>query len=103
MNLIEPRGHGKTTAILEFILWSSCYAVYSSVAYIASEKLGKEGIGKIRKELEMNDSLRFVFGDLVPANSDDMRDKRLRRWKNTEIELLNGVYVGTMTKGQPFR
>jgi len=103
VNLIEPRWHAKTTAVIIYILHAICYEKYYSIAYIAPEKLGTECIGKLRKELELNESLIWIFGDLVPVNSDDVKDKRLRKWRWNEIELLNGVYVGTVSKGQSFR
>lgn len=70
--------------------------------YIASLNLGERGIGIIRRELETNQALRFVFGDLVPRNAQS-QDKKLLKWRQKELELLNGSYVSTATKGQPAR
>lgn len=102
-NLIEPRGHGKTTAILEWILRAICYEQEKSILYIANQDLGKQGLGKIRGELENNDLLLRCFGNVVPINSDDLKDKRLKRWKQQQLEFLNWIYLVTMTKGQAVR
>lgn len=102
-NLIEPRGHGKTTAVLEWILWAICYEQERSILYIANQDLGKQWLGKIRGELENNELLLECFWNLVPINSDDMKDKRLKRWKQQQLEFLNGVYLATMSKWQAVR
>lgn len=102
-NLIEPRGHGKTSAVLEWILWAICYEQEKSILYIASADLGKQWLGKIRGEMENNEFLIAWFGNLVPINSDDIKDKRLKRWKQQQLEFLNGVFLATMTKGQAVR
>jgi hypothetical protein len=53
--------------------------------------------------MENNEFLITGFGNLVPINSDDMKDKRLKRWKQQQLEFLNGVFLATMTKGQAVR
>jgi hypothetical protein len=65
--------------------------------YIASMNLGERGIGNIRKELETNETLRQVFGELVPHNATP-QEKKLKKWRQKELELLNGSYVSTATK-----
>lgn len=60
-------------------------------------------MGKIRRELENNKKIRHIFGNVVPANSDDTKDKRLNKWRQKELEFLNGSYIETVTRGQPIR
>jgi predicted phage terminase large subunit-like protein len=103
INLIEPRGHGKTTAILLWILHKLVYKIFTKILYLASEDLGQLGIGRIRGELETNPRLLRVYWNLVPVNSDDMKDKRLKRWKAKEIQLLNWTLLKTTTKNKPIR
>lgn len=39
----------------------------------------------------------------MPTNSDDTKDKRLNKWRQKELEFLNGSYIETVTRGQPIR
>lgn len=102
-NIIVARGHGKTTAIWIKFIHMLIYQPQETILYIASESLGEEVIGKIMYELENNKLLIAVYGNLVPANSEDMKDKRLKKWRSKKLELLNGGDIMTLTKGQSVR
>ncbi len=102
-NLIEPRWHWKTTAVLEWILWAICYEQEKYILYIATEDLWKQWLWKIRWELETNALLIACFWNLVPTNSDDIKDKRLKRRKQTNLEFLNWCSLSAMTKWQAVR
>lgn len=102
-NIIVARGHGKTTALRIYFVWSLIYHPEDTILYIASETLGEEVIGKIMYELETNEKLQEVYGNLVPANSEDLKDKRLKKWRSKKLELLNGGDIMTLTKGQSVR
>lgn len=73
------------------------------MVYVASKNLGEKGLGKIRRELEINKKINYIFGNIVPTNSDDKKDKRLNKWRQKELEFLNGSYIETVTRGQPIR
>jgi len=103
INLILPRWHAKTTAVLIWILKQLCYAKVRKLLYIAAKTLWQQGIGKLRWELETNKEIRRLFGNLVPANSDNVKDKRLKRWRDSELELLNGTSVQTLSKWEKVR
>lgn len=103
LNIIIARGHGKTTALLIYMIWRILYFPWWSLVYVASKNLGEKGLGKIRRELEINKKINYIFGNIVPTNSDDKKDKRLNKWRQKELEFLNGSYIETVTRGQPIR
>jgi len=85
------------------MLHALVYRKEKGILYLASTELGQNGVGKIRGELETNDLLIEVFGNLVPSNSDNVKDKRLKRWRQKELQLLNNTYLKTVTKNEPIR
>ena len=60
-------------------------------------------MGKIRRELEINKKIVYIFGNIVPTNSDDVKDKKLNKWRQKELEFLNKSYIETVSKGMPVR
>lgn len=103
LNVIIARWHGKTTALLIYILWRVLYFPWWNIVYVASKNLWEKWLGKIRRELEVNKKIRHIFGNIVPTNSDDAKDKRLNKWRQKEMEFLNGSYIETVTRWQPIR
>lgn len=102
-NIIEPRGHWKTTAVLIRCLWALLYWKERRLLYVASSDLWLIWIWKIRGELETNENIMEIFWILVPKNSDDQKDKKLKRWKQKELELLNWTSMFTLTVWQRVR
>lgn len=98
LNVIIARGHGKTTALLIYMIWRVLYFPGWSIVYVASQNLGEKGLGKIRRELEVNQKIVYVFGNIVPTNSDDMKDKKLNKWRQKELEFLNKSYIETVSR-----
>lgn len=72
-----------------FFIWLLIYYPRQRILYIASAGLGEEVIGTVMRELETNERLIEVFGNLVPSNSDDVKDKRLKKRRSKKLELLN--------------
>lgn len=103
INIIIARWHGKTTALLIYMIWRILYFPWWSIVYVASKNLWEKWLWKIRRELETNKKIRYIFGNIVPTNSDDKKDKRLNKWRQKELEFLNGSYIETVTRGQPIR
>lgn len=103
INLIIARWHAKTTSVLIWILHSICYGIVKNILYIANSDLGSKGIGKIRGELETNQNLILYFGNLVPTNSDDVKDKSLKKWRDKELEFTNGCHLQTLSPWQKVR
>jgi len=54
-------------------------------------------------EFETNEKLIETFWNLVPKNSEDMKDKKLKKWRSKKLELTNGGDIMTTSKGQSVR
>ena len=100
INLIIPRWHSKTTGILIWILHSILYQTTTGILYISKESLGKKWIWRIRWELETNKKILADFWNLVPKNSDDKKDKNLKKRQQNFLEFLNGCWLQTLAFGQ---
>jgi predicted phage terminase large subunit-like protein len=103
LNIIIARGHGKTTAILIWIIHALLYQIESSILYIASEGLGKKGIGRIKTELESNRAIIKVFGRMRPTNVYKKEGDDGKRWTMSLLQLSNGTVVETKSAGQKIR
>lgn len=98
INVIVARWHGKTTALLIYIMWRIIYFPKWSLVYVANKNLWEKWLGKIRRELETNEKINHIYWNIVPANSDDPKDKKLNKWRQRELEFTNGSYIETVTK-----
>ncbi len=89
-----PRGHAKSTVVsLVFVLWCICYKVEEYILLISdSEDQSKMNLDSVKAELEDNEKLRLVFGDLVG-----------RIWGAEAIETQNGVRIQVRGSGQRIR
>lgn len=103
INVIIARWHWKTTALLIYMIWRILYFPWWTIVYVASQNLWEKWLWKIRKELEVNKKLLHIFGNVVPTNSDDVKDKRLKKWRQKELEFLNWSYIETVSKWKPVR
>lgn len=103
VDLIVPRWHSKTTGILIWILHSICYGTTKGILYIANGLLGQKGIGRIRWEMETNPMILAFFWQLVPRNSEDIKDRTLKKRHSTFLEFTNGCWLQTLSMGQTVR
>lgn len=103
LNIIIARWHGKTTALLIYMIWRVLYYPWWSIVYVASKNLWEKWLWKIRRELEINKKIVHLFWNIVPTNSDDVKDKKLNKWRQKELEFLNKSYIETVSKGMPVR
>ncbi|MCT4616614.1 MAG: phage terminase large subunit [Candidatus Gracilibacteria bacterium] len=103
INIIIPRGHGKTTSIIIWMLWALLYEKHKEILYIASSNLGEETIGKIKKELEENEYILEIFGNLSPNNETRIKKNKTKKWRQKQLELTNGCKIQTLSKGQSIR
>jgi hypothetical protein len=103
--VLFPRGHGKTTRTLVNILHELIYFPRTDILYISSAGLGAISIGKIRIELELNPMIKEVYGTLSPRDEDsrEIRSAKLKVWKQSYLELLNGSSLETLSKGSSIR
>ncbi|RMD71164.1 MAG: hypothetical protein D6822_03205, partial [Cyanobacteria bacterium J149] len=100
--VIVPRDHAKTTGVSKIkTLKRLLYKQEKSILLIAPKGLGEEIIGDIRRELEENPILRFTFGDLVPMNN--RKTDKTSKWRQRELQLMNGTEIKTITKGESVR
>ena len=85
--IIFPRGHAKSTWIKLDTIHDIVYGTEPVILYIGNTLTDAgfhfEGI---KTELENNDLLHAVFGDLVPPEN-----KKDRKWTNKHFETINGI------------
>lgn len=99
--MVVARNHGKSTAVSRImILWLLLFKVHPSIILVASKGLGETIIGDIKRELEINDELRLIFGQLVPRESGA---ESSQKWRQRLLQLGNGTQIQTLTKGEPVR
>lgn len=89
-----PRGCAKSTLVAEvFVLWCVCYRVRDFVLIVSdTEDQAKMRLETIKGELEGNDRLREVYGDLVGEV-----------WGALEVETRNRVKIIVKGTGQKVR
>lgn len=95
---IMPRGYSKTTLMNLANLIGVCYKAADFLLYI-SETVGHASnqLATIKKELEENDQLRLVFGDLVAGRQTS------NKWTEILIEPTNGTMVSVVGRGGQVR
>mgnify|MGYP003552791092 FL=1 len=99
---IIPRGFAKTTIVSKIgVLWDLLFEEEQSIILIMTKGLGEDVIGDIRFELETNPLIRWIWGDLVPISN--KAEKTNEKWRQRQLDLLNGCGVKTLTKGESIR
>ena len=100
LNLIMPRWHGKTTSVTEYIIKLLVFGLVDSILYIASASLWEEQLGKIKEQVETNQFLISVFGDLVPKNDKESKQKHwAKKWKAKLLQLNHWASIETIPVG----
>ena len=98
ITIIMPRGFSKTTIVnlanlIDLVYVNQDFFLYASEASGHAERQ----LGTLKKELEENELLRLIFGDLVaPRQSPN-------KWTDNYIEPTNKVMVGALGKGGQIR
>lgn len=99
---IVPRGFAKTTAVSKIcVLWKLLFKFETSIMLIMTKGLGEEVVGDIRRELETNEMIMSIWGHLVPNNNKE--EKVNEKWRQRQLQLLNGTELKTITKGEAIR
>ena len=99
---IIARDHAKTTAGVKIrTLKEMIYGIEKTILFIMTKNLGEEVVGDIRKELETNESIKYIYGTLVPTDS--RKDFKSEKWRQRELNLTNKVTLKTITKGESVR
>ena len=94
-----PRGFGKTAALAASILWATLYKEHPFIVIISKTSTHARDsiLGYIRAELESNDEIKAVFGNLKPERLD--REK----WTDMELQTVDGVSLYATGKGGQVR
>jgi len=103
IDVIAPRWNAKTTAALIRITHAILYKKVDSIIYIATAWLWEEWIWKIRYELETNQEIISIFGNMVPKIAENKIDKRLKKWRQKLLQLTNWTSLETITKKASIR
>lgn len=99
---IVARDHAKTTAVCKIlVLWLLLFEVEPSILLIMTKGLGEEVIGDIRRELETNSAIKLLWGIIVPI--DAKKNSKTDKWRQRELQLLNGTEIKSITKGEAIR
>ena len=85
--IVYPRGHAKSTWEKIDTLHDIVYGLEPVILYVGNTiKDASLHFESIKSELEGNEILRAIYGDLVPQGN-----KESRKWTNTHFETTNGV------------
>lgn len=97
--LMVPRGFSKTTIAGQLVvIWKIVYKETEFTLFVSESGTHSEmQLNNIRAELEGNERLRAVFGNLVPERSDS------RKWTGTEIETTSDITVICRGRGGQVR
>ena len=88
-----PRGHAKTTVLMIMVLWAVCYRMRKYILLVSdSEDQSKLQLDAVKAELESNEILRRLYGDLVG-----------RYWGLEAIETSTGIRIQCRGAGQRIR
>lgn len=95
---ICPRGFGKTTIVNACNIYKILFKERRFLVYLSeSSTHAEEQLGNVKRELEENDMLREVFGNVVPERSDR------RKWRDDSIETTTGVKAIAIGRGGQIR
>lgn len=101
--LILPRWFAKTTRVLANVMIDLLYRDRQTLWYLSWWDLWTESIGKIRVELESNELLQDVFGKLSPEDQNSYKLKKMKKWKQSFLQLINGNSIETLSPWQKIR
>ena len=73
------------------------YGNNQEIGYLANGDLGMESIGRIRIELETNYLVQEVFGKLSPQDAHSPKLRKLKKWKQQYLQLVNGNGLETLS------
>ena len=96
--LMLPRGYSKTTLVNAVCLISILYQLREFIAYLSETGPHAENqLGNVKRELEDNELIRAVFGNLVPGRQDS------QKWSHNQIETLTGIFMIARGRGGQVR
>ena len=101
--LVLPRWFAKTTRVLVNIMKDLLYWERQALWYLAWWDLWTESIWRLRVEFETNDLIKSVFWSLSPEDQNSAKLKKLKKWKQQFLQLVNGNSIETLSPGQRIR
>ncbi|MEA2037473.1 MAG: hypothetical protein U9O94_08235, partial [Nanoarchaeota archaeon] len=96
--LMLPRGFSKTTLSNGVVIWLICFQEKKFITYLSeTQRHANAQIGNIKKQLEENNDVKFLFGELKP----EMRSGK--SWREDFFETVTGVFVMARGRGGQIR
>lgn len=98
MEVMMPRGFSKTTLFNAIIIFCICFKIVEYILYISETgPHAEQQLQNIKNELESNEGLTELFGDLAPDRND------VEKWTGKDIQTLTGVRVQALGRGGQVR
>lgn len=98
VEIMIPRGFGKTTVVNAANLLKILYKLRKFLVYLSETgNHAAEQLGNVKRELETNEKIHAVFGNIRPDRSDP------QKWREDYIETLTGVVVMAEGRGGQVR
>lgn len=95
---IIPRGFSKTTLCNGVVLWNIVYKLRKFMVFVAETgPHAASQLGNVKEQLEVNDLIREVYGNLVPERNDS------HVWRESEAHTLNDVWLVARGRGGQIR
>lgn len=96
--IMMPRGFSKTTLLNAVHLYFMLYKVKMFSFYLSETATHSETqLGNVKRELETNENIRAVYGNLVPAGASN------KTWRGNRIELANDAVMACTGRGGQVR
>jgi hypothetical protein len=97
--IMVPRGLGKTTlAGIGINLYDILFQEFKFGLYVSeSGPHAKTQLGNVKRELEVNENILEIFGNLRPERNDP------EKWSEDEIETLTGITLVARGRGMQVR
>ena len=97
--LMLPRGYSKTTLVgIGVMLYYILYKIKKFPVYISETATHAEmQLGNVRREIEANDRIRAVFGDIVPNRQSS------KKWTGDQLETETGIVAVARGRGGQVR
>lgn len=96
--LMLPRGFGKTTLVNACVLYSILYETVK-FPFMLSESATHSGtqLNNVKRQLEQNEKLRLVYGNLVPTRQSTLK------WTEGQAQTTNGISCYAKGRGGQVR
>jgi hypothetical protein len=98
MEIMMPRGFSKTTLFNALVIYLTLFKEALYVVYLSETSThAEQQLGNIKTELEGNEAILEIFGQIAPARNDP------EKWTGNDIQTLTGVRVQALGRGGQVR